>query len=226
MDVTKSHAVAPAPMSLPGPVLLLRLGGAVLASMVFGLVAAMAFQPWRFWVAVSLGFLFGTAFMVGTGYRILIAVARNRVEPSPVSWSGATAATALFALLLGGAAVLQSLEASYVWLAFGLGINCAYLPIKAACLKVGCCRAVRPFVLKDLRLGEIVLSIAVISLAIALSLAGLLRLGAGVAIGGHLAIRLLSRHLRGRWSWGWPPFTQPGAELAPLAVLVLVAPLT
>lgn len=209
--------------AVPSPIVLLRLGGAVLASAIFGLVSAVTFQPWNFWVAVGLGFLFGTAFMVGTGYRILIAVARWRVEPAPVSWSGATAGTALFTFLLGSVAAIQSLDAGHIWLAFGMGINCAYLPIKTACLKIGCCQAVRPFALKDLRLVEIVLSVAVIGLATALSLAGLVRLGGGVAIGGHLAIRLLSRHLRGRWSWGWPPLSQPGAELAPLAVLVMAA---
>ncbi len=210
-------------MPAPGIVLSLRLGGAVLASAIFGLIAANAFQPWNFWIAFGLGFLFGTAFMVGTGYRILIAVARRRIEAAPVSWSGATAATALLTLALGLTLMLRGQEAQFIWLAFGIGINLAYLPIKTACLKVGCCQATRPFALQDLRLTEIALSVGVVALATFLALSGFVLLGACTAIGGHLAIRLLSRHMRGRWSWGWPPFGQPGAELFPLAVLVVAA---
>jgi len=212
-------------MSHPNLVLALRLGGAVLASAIFGLIAANAFEPWIFWVAFGLGFLFGTAFMIGTGYRILIAVARNRIEPSPVSWSGATAATAMLTLALCATVIFQGQDAQFIWLAFGIGINFAYLPIKTACLKVGCCQAVRGFALRDLRLTEIALSLSVVLLAAGLAATGAVRPGALVAIGGHLAIRLLSRYMRGRWSWGWPPLHQPGAELFPLALVLVAAAL-
>jgi hypothetical protein len=210
-------------MPSPNLVLLLRLGGAILASAVFGLVAAAAFPPWNFWVAFGLGFLFGTAFMVGTGYRILVAVARRRIEPTPVSWSGATAATALLTLAIGVALMLQGRETQFVWLALGIAINFAYLPIKTACLKVGCCQAVRPFALRDLRVTEIALSLAVIVVAAVFTATGSVQLGGCIAIGGHLGIRLLSRHMRERWSWGWPPFRQPGAELFPVALVLAAA---
>lgn len=210
-------------MSSSAFILALRIGGAVLASAVFGLIAAGGFPPWNFWVAFGLGFLFGTAFMVGTGYRILIAVALQRMEPAPVSWSGATAGVCVMALPIVGLAAMQGQDTSFVLLAFGIAINFAYLPIKSACLKVGCCQAVRPFALSDLRLFEIGLSIAVLVVAAALGLAGWTKPAAVFAIGGHLCIRLLSRRMRNRWSWGWPPFTQPGAELAPLLAVTVIA---
>jgi hypothetical protein len=209
-------------MPAPSFILVLRLGGAVLASAVFGLVAAIAFQPWGLWTAIGLGFLFGTAFMVGTGYRILIAVALRRMQPAPVSWSGATCGTAVLTVILGLVMVASGESPQPVWLAFGLAINIAYLPIKTACLKVGCCQAVRPFVLGDLRLAEIGLAALLVVLSGTMALFGLFRLAALLAIGGHFGIRLLSRLMRGRWSWGWPPMTQPGAELAPLIALILL----
>lgn len=210
-------------MSSSAFIFALRIGGAVLASAVFGLIAAHAFQPWNFAVAFGLGFLFGTAFMVGTGYRILIAVAMQRMEPAPVSWSGATAGVALMAMAIAAVAAWHKLDYGLVLLAFGAAINVCYLPIKSACLKVGCCQAARPFALWDLRLVEIGLTVAILALAAALSLSGSIRQAALVAIGGHLLMRLMSRHLRNRWSWGWPPLKQPGAELAPLLAVTLVA---
>jgi len=206
----------------PRGIFALRLGGAVAASVAFGLIAAAGFLPWSFWTAVGLGFLFGTAFIGGTGYRIIIGVVRRSTAPAPASWSGATAGSALYAAFLYGVASLVGSDGAPVLLAYGMAIGIAYLPVKLACLQIGCCTVGHGHHLPgdmDLRLLEAGLTLVVLAIGGALAFvnAGLAGL---VVIAGHLAIRLLSRHLRDRRSWGWPPLRQPGAELAPLALLL------
>lgn len=200
----------------------LRLTAAVVGSVAFGLVAATAFPPWSFWGAVLLGFLFGTAFMVGTGYRILHALALRQAGKAPASWSGATCGAALLSLGLWAWSHWHGLQAGFIALAFGIAINLAYLLVKMACLKTGCCRSVRPGLPLDLRKFEI--GISIVLLIAATGLASVSIGGAAVlATGGHLAMRVFSRHMRGRWSWGWPPLRQPGAELFPLLLIGIVA---
>ena len=213
-------------MSARSPViLLLRLAGAILASAAFGLIAAGSLVQWNFWAAVGLGFLFGTAFVGGTGYRIILALMRPNPAAAPASWSGATAGAALYAAALW--AIVQSLgfDAQFVPLAFGVAINIAYLPVKVACMQVGCCTIAHSHKTPanfDLRRLEIVVT-ATILLASAALVPVSIGLGGVMAIGGHLALRVLSRHLRNRGSWGWPPLRQPGSELAPLALLLCLS---
>ena len=200
--------------------LTLRLTGAVAASAAFGLIAATAWPQSSLWLAIGLGFLFGTSFIGGTGYRIVIAAVRGRREPAPASWSGASTGASLFALLLWGGVRLMGWDGSPVLLGFGIGINIAYLLAKTACVSAGCCHAAPEKRLPvDLRMAELAATILALAVAAALSMVSM-RLAAAVAIGLHLLVRLVSRGLRGRWSWGWPPLRQPGAEIAPLGILL------
>ena len=204
-------------------ILALRLAGAVAASAAFGLIATQT----RAWdtlpLAVGLGFLFGTGFIGGTGYRIIIAAATGRQEQAPASWSGATAGAALLTLALWLVLVMSGKDGGPALLGFGIGINIAYLLAKFACLSAGCCHAEPGHGLRaDLRVTEIAGTVLVLGAAALLALTHT-GLAATVAIGGHLLVRLVSRWMRGRWSWGWPPLRQPGAEIAPLVVLLAVS---
>lgn len=210
-------------ISLPTTVFVLRLLGAVASSVAFGLIAAATWSPWNFWLAVGLGFIFGTAFVMGTGYRILIAVARNELVAAPASWSGASAGACIAAFAMWLVAVVGGGDGAFILLALGVAINIAYLPVKAACRLKDCCGAVVALGGVDLRLAEILATALVLGLAGATVYAGSTSMAAIIAIAGHLLVRLASRRLRGRWSWGWPPLGQPGAELAPLAVTLVVA---
>lgn len=203
-------------------VLSLRLGGAVLASAAFGLIAVAILPNGSLLAAIGLGFLFGTSFIGGTGYRIVLASLSGERQAAPASWSGATTGAAVFALVLWGIALLLGRDGLPVLMGFGIGINIAYLLAKAACVSADCCHAAPEHRLPvDLRTIEIAGTIVTLAAAVVVAMISL-RLGAIIGIGGHLAIRLLSRRTRNRWSWGWPPLRQPGAELAPL-VAVLVA---
>lgn len=209
-------------MTSTGQVFATRLSGAVLASAAFGLIAAQVPAGGSLPVAIGLGFLFGTSFIGGTGYRIIAAVLSGRQGHAPASWSGASAGATLFALALWVVMLLLKLPAAPVLLGFGVGINIAYLLAKTACISAGCCHAAPDRIRADLRLVEIGATVSTLVLTalmfvIAPGFAG------AVAIAGHLIIRLLSRGLRGRWSWGWPPLRQPGAEIAPLALAMLVS---
>jgi hypothetical protein len=191
----------------------------------FGLIAAAGFPHWLFATAVGLGFLFGTAFIGGTGYRIILGVIRVSMAPAPASWSGATAGSALYAVILWAILAGGGHDGVFVLLAYGVAINIAYLPVKLACLRVGCCRVAHGHVTPaniDLRKLEAGLTIGVLAATAAIAPLGA-GAGAITAIGGHLGVRAMSRHLRNRGSWGWPPLRQPGSEIAPLALLLCLA---
>jgi hypothetical protein len=209
----------------PRSVFLLRLTGAVVASAAFGLIAAASFPHWYFGTAVGLGFLFGTAFIGGTGYRIILGVVRVSMAPAPASWSGATAGSALYAAALWAILAGTGHDGVFVLLSYGVAINIAYLPVKFACLQVGCCRVAHGHVTPaniDLRKLEVGLTIGVLAASAAIApLDG--GAAAITAIGGHLGVRAISRHLRNRGSWGWPPLRQPGSEIAPLALLLCLS---
>jgi hypothetical protein len=210
-------------MASASQTLTLRLSGAVAASAAFGLIAATVWPQSSLWLAIGLGFLFGTSFIGGTGYRIIIAVARGRKEPAPASWSGASAGAALFALLLWGAVRLMGWDGRPVLLGFGIGINIAYLLAKTACVSADCCHAVpKKRLPMDLRLAELTGTFLALAAAAGLAMVST-RLAAAVAVGGHLLVRLISRGMRGRWAWGWPPLRQPGAEIAPLVIVLAVS---
>lgn len=207
-----------------------RLAAALTSSTLFGLTAAGAFPPWSLLTAFLLAFAFGTFFVGGTGYRILIAVARGRQEPAPASWSGAATGSALLVLALALAAWPAG-GAVHVLAGFALAINAAYVLVKTSCALVGCCMVDRrlhphwPAGL-DLRIIEIGVSLVALAVTAGLVLAGETRLAALAGILAHVAMRLVSRWLRGRFSTGWPPLRQPGSELAPLYLLAIAALLT
>lgn len=207
-------------------ILLLRLLSAIGASAMFGLLAARLLPYHWFWSAVLLAFMFGTAFMVGTGYRILIAVAlRDTARSTAASWSGATTGITLFALIGGVVLRLMGGDAALFLAAFAVALNVAYLPVKFACLLAGCCTAQRPMTgLKaDLRHIEIGTALALITMALLAFATGHLTLAALIGIGGHLALRYFSRWARNRLPQNLLFQADAGQELLPLIALTLMA---
>jgi hypothetical protein len=207
-------------------ILSLRLLSAIGASAMFGLMAASLLPyPWLL-SAFLLAFAFGTAFMVGTGYRILIAVARrNPAATASASWSGATTGMAVFALLGWGYLSITRGEGPLFLGAFAVALNIAYLPVKGACLLAGCCTAQRRVagLTIDLRMLEIGVSLALAALA-ALALAARQPAWAALlGIGGHLALRYASRWARQRLPDNLIFQPDAGQELLPLLVLTLTA---
>jgi hypothetical protein len=117
----------------------------------------------------------------------------------------------------GGAAVL----------ALALGVNCAYLPAKAACLVQGCCRAAGPAapawlarIPGELRGLEIALTLATLLICWLAqgAAAGML---AAIGFLGHGVTRLVSVGLRGHRLL--PPVRDPGLELPVLALAAMAA---
>lgn len=115
-------------------------------------------------------------------------------------------------------------DTSRLMLGYGLAINFAYLCVNASCALAGCCHAEVRMLgrIWGLRQVEIGTTVAILVAASAVSVVDM-RLGALVGLLGHTLLRLYSRGLRGRWSSGWPPLRQPGAELAPLQLLTVIA---
>ena len=192
----------------------------------FGLLAA-PLLGWH-WLAsaIALAFLYGTAFMVGTGYRILIAVAlRDASRSTAASWSGATTGVALFGLV--GWLILRAMggDAALFLAAFAIALNTAYLPVKCACLLAGCCTAKHETAkLKgDLRHFEIAITGILIVLAVLAFYGEHLRLAAFIGIGGHLALRYFSRWARERLPKNLLVQSDAGQELLPLIALTLIA---
>ncbi len=211
---------------MTSPVFLLRLLAAIGASAAFGLLAAPLLPLPRFPAAFVLAFGFGTAFMIGTGHRILIAVAlRDPARASAASWSGATAGIALGAI--GGWGVCRAMggDPRLLLAAFAVALNIAYLPVKCACLLAGCCLAMRPIpgVRIDLRRIEIGLTIALTLLALMFWWLGRPALTATTGIGGHLALRYFSRWSRRRLPQNLIYDGNAGLELGPLIALLLIA---
>lgn len=197
-----------------------RTLAAVGSSAMFGLVATSTAQGIALLPAVLAGFLFGTVFVGGTGYRIIRSAWSSVHVASPASWSGAAAASAI-ACLIAMLVWPRTMDgAARLLLGYGLAINFAYLAVKVSCALAGCCHADvrllgRVFGLRQVEIGAtsaILMSAAILSLVD-------LWLGALVALVGHTLLRLYSRGKRVRWSTGWPPLRQPGAELAPLQML-------
>lgn len=158
--------------------------------------------------------------------------------PVPVPESGVGSATgagpslASLPLLPRDTACLVGV-AVWIWLkhdvgrlvlGYALAINFAYLAVKLSCALAGCCHAEIAFAGRRLGLRpvEIATTVLIIVAASALALVSLW-LGALMGFAGHCLLRLFSRAKRGRWSSGWPPLRQPGAELAPLQMLSLIA---
>ncbi|AKH99002.1 hypothetical protein IMCC20628_00273 [Hoeflea sp. IMCC20628] len=206
---------------------LLRLISAVGSAAVFGMLTA-SLTPAAYWPsAFALAFIYGFFFVGGTGYRILIAVAfQDTSRKASASWSGATTATAL-AALTASLLIAQQESALLVIAAYAAAINFAYIPVKFACLEAGCCQAQRrdPFLIRghDLRRVEIAASVAVLSVALTMIWIGAFDVAAILGVGGHLAIRLLSRWSRNRLPGSGLEDEIKGQELLPLALLLAVA---
>ncbi|MDZ7599824.1 MAG: hypothetical protein U1A06_00445 [Hoeflea sp.] len=208
---------------------LLRLASAIGSAAVFGMLAAPVTQSAYWPSAFALAFIYGFFFVGGTGYRILIAVAlQDMSRKASASWSGATTASALAALIAALLLFFQGREdAALLLAAYAVAINAAYIPVKLACVEAGCCHAHRRdrLVIRnhDLRHVEIVASAFVLAAALAAIWAGAAGLAACLGVGGHLAIRLLSRWSRDRLpAAGVQPGAQDeikGQELVPLALV-------
>jgi hypothetical protein len=196
----------------------LRVASAVASSALFGLLSAKLL-PFDFWTsAFLLAFVFGFFFVGGTGYRILIAVAlRDPSLHAAASWSGASAISGLAVLAAAAALVLADLDASLLLAAYALAINAAYGLVKIACLNAGCCqtscRHQHLLAGLDLRAAEFAGTALVIILAAGLFRLDLLALAATVGLGGHLAIRFISRWFRDRMPVSLSALTRVGQEL-------------
>lgn len=212
-------------------ILFLRLLSVVGASAAFGLLAAMLLPYHWFLSALVLAFLYGTAFMVGTGYRILIAVAlRDASRSTAASWSGATTGVALFGIFGWLILRVNGGDAALFLAAFAVALNAAYLPVKMACLLAGCCTAKREVMWLrldlrqvDLRHVEIAITGMIMVMALLAFYAGHLRLAASLGIGGHLALRYFSRWARERLPKNLLFQADAGQELLPLIALTLIA---
>jgi hypothetical protein len=147
------------------------------------------------------------------------------------SWTGGLIGLLAMGLVILLAAVADPAKGrggvAALVLALGLGLNCAYLPAKVACLVQGCCRATRsaaPGWLArfpgELRGFEIVLTLATLLIC---WLAREAPSGMIAAIGflGHAATRLASVALRGHGLL--PPIRDPGVELPVLALAAMAA---
>ena len=196
--------------------LTLRLFSLLAGATLFGLVAATGFPPWNSGFAVLLGFLYGTAFLSGTGYRIVIALAQRRQVHAPASWSGASAGAGLMTALLA----LLAPAPAFVLCGAGSAMTIAYLAVKTGCCLSDCCQ--RPLRLFGREIGlrgfEIGMSLILLTCGGLALLLNRSDLSAVILIAGHPGLRLFSRHRRGRTGRGWPPLRQPGPEIAPLAL--------
>lgn len=213
----------------PSRATLLRLTSAIGSAAVFGMILAPVTRASYWPSAFALAFIFGFFFVGGTGFRILIAVALGDVSrKASASWSGATTASALAAL---AAAILISGQGAYDSLlllaAYAVAINTAYIPVKLACLEADCCHAHRHdrFVIRthDLRHVEIAASAMVLAGVAAAMWIEALGVAAIIGVGGHLAIRLLSRWSRDRLPWTGSGNEVKGQELVPLSLMLVAA---
>lgn len=183
---------------------LLRAVSAVGSSIVFGVVAHALLPTSPLVSAFVLAFCFGFLFLVGTGYRILLAAASGSVAgPTSASWTGAASAVSAGVLLAVWTVGEDRLAAARLLVAYALAINAAYLPAKIACLEAGCCTAVRRLPrwgssALDLRSVEAVLTALAIVVSVGLLAAGRPLAAAAVGVSGHLIVRLLSRFCRER----------------------------
>lgn len=189
--------------------LALRAMAAVSSAAAFGLLAAPGRGGRALLEAVALAFVFGVLFVGGTGWRILLAAARrDRLASAPASWTGASAAVTLGALVAGCAALaaggaVAGVSAARLLAAAGVGLNLAYALVKLGCLEAGCCHAAPRSAFAatgiDLRLAEIALTLLTLAPAGALIALGHASGAALAGFGGHLALRLISRRARERW---------------------------
>lgn len=206
----------------------LRLFSAVGSATIFGLLVAPATGTAYWPAAFAWAFGFGFVFVGGTGYRILIAVAaRDPSHTSSASWSGATAVSALAALIAALVLLARGGDAILVLAAYAAAINFAYIPVKFACIQADCCHAhPRRMSLTgnhDLRGVEITLSAFFLAISLLAIWTGAFSTAAVVGLTGHLSVRLLSRIARDRLPGVSSTGGMTGQELAPLALALVLS---
>ena len=203
----------------------LRFGAAVLSSASFGLVAAPLLPIDGLVAAVLLAICFGFFFLLGTGYRILIAAFTGRHGHSAgASWTGACFASAGAAAVAASVVELTSGDGMLVMAAFATALNVAYGLVKLACARAGCCAAARASIRGDLRLQEVALTAVVLIATLAALGAGATAAAAAVGIAGHLAIRLFSRWARERLPARLLRRAGVGHEMLALVVVLAIIP--
>lgn len=217
------------PLSAASSVFPLRLASAVLSAAAFGLIAAPLISLTYWPAAFLLAFGYGFFFLGGTGYRILVAVAlRDPSRNTAASWSGATAASALAALVAGVALWLAGSDPALLLAAYAVAINFAYLFVKLACLGAGCCTARRPLIAPsgqepDLRHIELALTLVTLVGSAACLVSVSPAATALVGLTGHVGVRLLSRWARYRMPSRILTLNGRGQGVGPLALTWLLA---
>lgn len=205
---------------------------AVLAgSAAFGLIAAPLLPCPHLVSAFLLAFGFGFFFVGGTGYRILIAVLlKDAGRHTATSWSGAVAISSLAMLTAWTVLSVSGHTAGLLPAAYAIAINVAYTCVKLSCLRAGCCHAQQNIPLwpghparPDLRLLEITFTVLIVAITCWLWFAlQTAYLSAAIGLGGHLAVRLLSRFARRRLPRAIMELGKSGLELAPLSLSLLI----
>lgn len=210
------------------PTSLWRTASVSLGALVFGIVAAPVLPMVHWAAAAVLGSLFGILFLSGAGHSILRAVAlRDAGLFRPANWSDGVTAAAGGTLAASAAMLFAGSDPSPLLLGLGLALGAAYVPAKLGCIEAGCCAAghhrhrLDPGF--DLRLFEALATLVLLAFAAVVALFGAQAWAAAAALGGHLAVRLHSRAVRGRHGGGAGSVPPIGLEVAPLALSTLLS---
>ena len=208
-----------------------KLAAVLAGSAAFGLIAAPLLPCPHLISAFLLASGFGFFFVGGTGYRILIAVLlKDAGRHTATSWSGAVAISSLAMLTAWAVLSVSGHDAGLLLAAYAIAINIAYTCVKLSCLKADCCYAKQhiPFwpwhpARPDLRLLEITFTALVLAITCGLLFAAQTPyLSAAIGLGGHLAVRFLSRFARRRLPRAITELSKSGLELAPLSLSLLI----
>lgn len=207
-------------------VFVLKLVGLLSGAATFGVIGSPVL-PWH-WLLSSLlmASCFGFFFLLGAGYRILIAVPlKDRERNTATTWSGAIASSAMAVFFANLLAPFGQETNGILLVAYGLAINVAYLCVKFACLAAGCCGSKHPHPqFMDLRWIEIWISLLILWICTYLLLGQNQHSWiATIGVGGHLGLRLLSRHLRDCMPKQARDLSETGIELVPLASLLCLS---
>lgn len=206
-------------------VLGLRVASIVFGAATFGALATPSGSAGGRLSTVGYAAGFAAAMLIGAGWRVLAAVAladpRRRAD---ATWAGAAGLATLFALLAASAA--SGGAGPRVLAAAAIALGVAFVFARAACVEAGCCRA-RTGALAargvDLRGAEIAAGGALVAASAVLYATGAHAAAALVGFGGHLAIRLVSRHARADWPGRRLSAETLINEIAPLAIVTCVA---
>ena len=211
------------------PTSLWRAASVSVGALAFGIAAAPVVSAPGWVSAPLLATAFGALFLSGAGHSILHAVALKDVTRfRPANWSDGVTASAAGVLLASWAMLVSGSDPALLLLALGLGLNAAYVPAKLGCIEAGCCTAghgprhrLDPGL--DLRVLEIVSSLAVLALAVTGAALGFVGAAAAIALGGHLAVRVHSRIVRRQVGGASPEIPAVWRELVPLVLTITLA---